>query len=618
MLAPYNQKHQLFILAFCLALFNPGRASAQAVLEPWGNLEGIRINGQLIPFESSVRLVYPGGSPVISTAKEKQRPRYTRSGDIRVINTQIDSLGIQEEVQDLSPGSASVRITCTAKADMKLQGVYFYIRFHRSPGARLTVRWIDSTGQRLVFAGAPSADHATPQGNIPICLGNMTAGQVVSATYVLKASAPVDNAPAHFTLRIRPEGRPFDGLGGNFRLQNPRVDPEVIDYNLSHLRVAWARVEMPWRLWQPLPGESPLDSAAAGKLPPAVDHAMEMASRLNKMGIPLILSAWFPPDWAIEGPYKDRPGTDGVWGNPLDPSHMQDTYRSIGDYLECLKTRYSTEVRLFSFNESDLGINIRMTGEEHAAFIRGLGAYLASRGLKTKLLLGDNSDATTYRFIFPAMDDTAALRFVGAVSFHSWRGWDTATLKQWAGAASRLHLPLIVAEGSIDAAAWNYPAIFREPTYALKEIGLYTRLLAICQPESILQWQLTSDYSVLLGGGVFGDTGQLRPTQRFWNLKQLSVTPPGLYAMGLSCDRPGISCAALGDNFRGKYAIHIVNDGPAREALLYGLPAGTRLQRVYETNKDKAMAALPPLEVPPGGLLKFHMDEESYVTLMSE
>ena len=127
--------------------------------------------------------------------------------------------------------------------------------------------------------------------------------------------------------------------------------------------------------------------------------------------------------------------------------------------------------------------------------------------------------------MYPALNDPATYPYIGAVSFHSWRGWDTATLQKWADAAAQLHLPLLVGEGSIDAAAWAYPAIFLEQTYALKEISLYTRLLAICQPESILQWQLTSDYSPLAGGGIFGDTSALHPTQRFWNLKQLASTP---------------------------------------------------------------------------------------------
>ena len=69
--------------------------------------------------------------------------------------------------------------------------------------------------------------------------------------------------------------------------------------------------------------------------------------------------------------------------------------------MEYLKNLYGVETVAFSFNESDLGINVRHTGMEHAEFIKGLGAHMASRGLATKLLLGDNSDATTFDFIIP-------------------------------------------------------------------------------------------------------------------------------------------------------------------------------------------------------------------------
>ena len=56
-------------------------------------------------------------------------------------------------------------------------------------------------------------------------------------------------------------GRAFDGLGGNFRLQNPDIDPAVIRYNLENMRVAWGRVEMPWRSWHPDENVDPLAEA---------------------------------------------------------------------------------------------------------------------------------------------------------------------------------------------------------------------------------------------------------------------------------------------------------------------------------------------------------------------
>jgi len=275
------------------------------------------------------------------------------------------------------------------------------------------------------------------------------------------------------------------------------------------------------------------------------------------------------------------------------------------------------EPKLFSFNESDLGINVRMTAQEHAAFIKGLGAYMASQGLKTKMLLGDNSDATTYAFVYPSMNDAEALPYIGAVSFHSWRGWQAETLQKWADIATRLNLPLLVGEGSIDAAAWQYPAVFEEPAYALEEINLYTRLLAICQPASILQWQLTADYSPLAGGGIFGNNAPLHPTQRFYNLKQLAATPKGLVAMPVTVNRPDVSCATLGDNTNGKYALHVVNNGAARQVTLTGLPPQVKTFRLYITDTQNNMQDLG-LKKAAKGQFKFKLPATSYISLISE
>jgi hypothetical protein len=369
--------------------------------------------------------------------------------------------------------------------------------------------------------------------------------------------------------------------------------------------------------WQPDLDSSPIAPAKAGKLNKHVQQSMEMAQRLYKMGIPVILSAWFPPKWAVVGPLHFRPGPDHVWGNPLDHTKNNEIYKSIGDYIQYLKDAYGVEIADFSFNESDLGINIRQTAEEHNDLIKGLGAYFVSRGFKTKMLLGDNSDATTFQFIVPALNDPSATPYIGAISFHSWRGWDSTTLQKWADAATQLHLPLLVAEGSIDAAAWNYPAIFQEQSYALKEISLYTKLLAICQPESILQWQLTSDYSLLAGGGVFGDTtSPLRPTQRFWNLKQLSNIPKDLRAMHLSVNGTDITGAASGDNTKSVYAIQLVNNGAARKVTLTGLPVTVKYLQVWVTDRNRHMQKMKPVTVI-NGKAKFLIDATCYTSLLS-
>jgi hypothetical protein len=296
---------------------------------------------------------------------------------------------------------------------------------------------------------------------------------------------------------------------------------------------------------------------------------------------------------------------------------MQAIYSSIADYIFYLKNKYGMEVKLFSFNESDLGINIRLTAQEHDDFIKGCGAYFVSRGLKTKMLLGDNSDATTYKFIYPAMNDPEAKQYIGAISFHSWRGWGTDILQKWADAASQLNVPLIVGEGSTDADAYKYPDIFQEQTYALQEINLYARILAICQPLSILQWQLTADYSPLIGGGIFGNDEPLHPGQRFYNLKQLSLTPIGLFAIPITCDRPNVSCAAFGDSGKGTYAVNLVNNGTSREVTLTGLPGNVRSLSIYNTGAKLGAKQGRSVKVV-NGKAKFKLEETSFTTLISE
>jgi len=342
---------------------------------------------------------------------------------------------------------------------------------------------------------------------------------------------------------------------------------------------------------------------------------MEMAARLTKMGIPIILSGWFPPQWAVVGKLNMRP-INGVWGNQLDSAKMNEIYKSIADYILYLKNNYGVEVALFSFNESDLGINVRVTPLEHDALIKGLGAYFKSQGLATKMLLGDNSDATTYQFIYLALHDPDAKPYIGAISFHSWRGCDNETLKKWKAESDELKVPLIVGEGSIDAAAWNYPAIFEEPIYIMQEIDLYIRLLSVCQPLTILQWQFTSDYSPLAGGGIFGNNEPLRPTQRFWNFKQFSSTPKGLFAMPITCDRSNITVAALGDNKKKIYTIHIVNNGAARNAILTGLPVSVKSMNIYTTDKNNAVKKGTLLKVI-NGKVSFRVNAESFSTLVS-
>ncbi len=630
-------------------------ASAQAEFTTWGNLTGIRVDGQLMTFEGSLCVVNADWSRIRQTARERQEIRFSREGEKQIFTYRMDSLFFTETITNTGSGTATVEVTFTSKVDTTMAGAFFRLdlpaAFYADSKVQLIapaelslsetipngqneylrvpaggVRFTSPYRQLEVMLNEPAeiivkADPTQPNGVVQVYLtiatDSIKTGQTNSKTFTIKATGDIDKEPLELRVFPAHKGREFAGIGGNFRLQNPKADPQVIDYSLENLRVAWSRVEMPWGFWHPEENTDPIAAAKNGNLHERVKAAMEMAQRLDKMGIPVILSAWFPPEWAADGPIQFRP-QGGVYGNALDSAKTDKIYQSIADYIQYLKDQYGVEIVMFSFNESDLGINVRQTPKEHAQLIKGLGAYLAARGLNTKLLLGDTADANGWPFTLATLEDPETYPYIGAVSFHSWRGYSDENLYRWHDIANRINVPLLVGEGSIDAGAWRYPAIFEEPTYALDEINLYTRILAICEPLSILQWQLTSDYSAMSGGGVFGnDEDPLYPTQRFWNLKQLGATPEGVFAMPITSNKKDVTAAALGNNDQNTFAIHLVNNGSNRQATLSGLPSGIKELHIYVTNQEKSMEEGKRIRVT-NGKAQFMLEAASYTTLMSK
>jgi hypothetical protein len=656
----------LILMVFMFSRTGINELFAQAELTAWGNLNGIRVEGQLINFKTSISLIGPSMTDVTETAKEKQRPNYSRKGSKQFVTTELSKFAFTEMVQDTGNEKIKINIKVKAVADTTLTGAFLCFDLPADDYADAKIQLIDSTvskidtvflfprrmgrmpgafrlrnflvqasvkGFRVITAtrklevkteepteiiiqkGNPRFGSANDRIYLGIMTGHTKDGQTAEKTFMLKASGEIDRTPVQITIDPQKPGREFDGIGGNFRIQNEKLDPAVIDYCLENLNVKWARIEMPWYNWQPVESIDPLDAARSGKLSPNVRIAMEIAQKLSLKHIPIIISAWYPPSWSIVGENNFR-NENGIFGNPLNPKKIRSIVKSICDYFIYLKEAYGVEPRLFSFNESDLGINVRMTGQEHADFIKKLGAYLASKELTTKMLLGDNSDATSIDFIEPALQDIATHQYIGAISFHAWRGCDNWTLSNWADASRELNIPLLIGEGGTDAQAHQYPDIFNEPSFAQDEIDIYVRACNVAHVKSILQWQLTSDYSLLSGGGIYRTEGPLHPTQRFWNLKQLGMTPSGSFILPVTNNNQTISCAAFGNINEGIYSIHIVNHGTNRKVIIDGLPKNVKELRIYVTDSKRGMEERELIRVSEGRA-KFTLDADCFTSLIS-
>ena len=646
----------LTMTIYSLSLIN---VYAQSEITAWGNIEGIRYKGEAIKFESSIRVVKADWSEIVKTAKEKQRPSFRRIEKMAVIKTKLENISIEEKILDVNSGDVDIDINLKAESDIAMQGAYFCIELPNSEFKDVGIKYIEKKvtpektespedmQQRsrwrpriisvlakgvtinsdhrymeisfpefteiIVREGNPYRGNPNTEIYFTLMKGNVVTGYEEKKTIKINVSGTVDKGVINLSINTNSPGRRYDGIGGNFRLQYEQ-DEEVIDYCLNNLNVRWGRVEMPWRFWHRDEDVDPYQQAKNGNISERVESAMKMARRLSKLDMPVILSCWSTPSWAIIGERKYGPGDDGLYGNALNKSKMSSIIKSITSYILYMKNEFGVEPVMFSFNESDLGIYVRQTGDEHAEFIKSLGSYMASQGLSTKMLLGDNSDATTYEFVTPAMNDIETHKYIGAVSFHSWRGTDNWTLGLWGDIAKKMNVPLLVGEGSIDAAAHRYPDIFLEPTYALNEIDTYIRIFSVCKASSILQWQLTADYSVLTGNGIYYTKGKLRPTQRFWNLKQLDLTPPGSFNLPINSNKSDVSCAAFGDIKNGLYTIHMVNNGSKRPVALKGLPNKVKKIDMYVTNSLLGMKYVKEISVVEG-VAKFIAVSASYITL---
>ena len=110
-----------WLLLYCLPsiLISWGCAGPEAVstldkpeVMAWGNLNGIRVEGQLMEFKTCLRVVQENWSKFEETTKEwqRQRHRYSRSGNTQTMTARMDSLFFTQVVEESGPGVATIAV----------------------------------------------------------------------------------------------------------------------------------------------------------------------------------------------------------------------------------------------------------------------------------------------------------------------------------------------------------------------------------------------------------------------------------------------------------------------------------------------------------------------------
>jgi O-glycosyl hydrolase len=297
-----------------------------------------------------------------------------------------------------------------------------------------------------------------------------------------------------------------------------------------------------------------------------VTRDFELAQRIQKMGVPWVLSVWFLPERFYTDPNQKPFGT---FARQIAPERWPEFLDLLGSYLVYLKAHYGAEPDLFSFNESDLGVNVGFTAETHRDEIKRVGAHLASLGLKTKMLLGDTANPRdSHKFTLAAAADPEAMRYVGAVSVHSWGGGTPEQYEAWGDVGRWLNLPLLVAEAGVDPGAYKN-RMYDSYAYGLREAAQFQDLLRYARPQALIYWQFTEDYGLV----HVGADGAVEPTSRFWLMKQfVNLSPTKSRVVRSSSDCPEVQISAFAR--KDELVVHILNTGPGCEARVSGLLAG--------------------------------------------
>jgi hypothetical protein len=451
------------------------------------------------------------------------------------------------------------------------------VAFGGARAAALADRW-DAEGRFLELRTAMGA-------------GEWKAGAARNIVATLRFTDATVAAPARLTMDAAKVRYRFQGFGGNYCWDNRSP---IAAYTLKNLKVSWARVAIKLVQWDK-ERENP---------GPELRADFEMMRNLQRRGVPFVASVWTLPERFYADAYN-KPASAPA--RVIDPLKWDQLFDLIVDYLAYAKREYGAEPDLFSFNESNIGINVVMTPEAHAAAIERMGARLQAAGFKTKMLLGDAAGPRdTHKFALEAASDAGARPFAGAVAFHSWGGGSAEQYGAWGDLAEWLRLPLLVTEVGLDASAYRTHT-WDSYDYGLREARMIQELLLYARPQALLYWQFTDDYAL---ARVLPD-GRVQPSARFWMVKQFAdLIEPASDALFAASDQPEVLLTAF--RKADAYTLEILNTGAPRSISVAGVPDAE--WQITQSTESAPYQQGPALRSA-GGVLQFAAPGRSLITI---
>jgi len=387
------------------------------------------------------------------------------------------------------------------------------------------------------------------------------------------------------------------GFGGNFcqpRYGSTSAMDSVGTYVLNNLKVTDARIGIPLNDFSPSEGNFNVGGT--------VRASYEAMRIFKQRKMPIVASVWEPPRW-LTGGNREQNGTS------IPPEMLDSFIRIVGAYLQTSKTEYGVEPEYFSFNEPDLGINVKLTAGEMVEFIRRAKAEFQRRGLKTRFIVADTANGTNlYDYARPTLEAKDIQSVLGPIAFHSWDALSASdeAYTRIAELARKHKRPVWCLEAGHDPQLWQKPNPWASWDNAFRLAMAYERTLRLTEAELMSYWTYQDNYPL-----VDGKTN--RPYAAFHVMKQME----GVFAKGAKVVRPDrlpnelriLGTSGPKRNQRNFLAINPIGAG---EVTVSGLPAGA-VARI-ETRRGTGAPAVSQIRVDRSGRLTFPAPARSVTT----
>ena len=437
--------------------------------------------------------------------------------------------------------------------------------------------------------------------------GAMKRGESSRLKIALWADGQIDEQTAN--LKVYPTENLYQvaGMGGSYCFGSHSA---ISRYTLDNIPVSFSRTGISLARWQPQPGGS---TEGNDRPDSELHHEFEMMRELSARKIPYVASIWDLPVWLYDGGKTTESGNDNKVPRALWP----DLCNSICGYLTYAKRNYQAEPAYFSFNEPDGGVRVSFSAEEHRDFIAMLGAQFAQQNLNTKILLGDVANPrTTLGYPIPASTDLEAMKYVGALSLHTWGGADPQQYRQWSDLSKRLKLPLFISEAGPDPDFKSKP--FFRPYAYVDEMVHYQQIFLYAQPQAVVYWEYSDNYPLLKSDGrtppKFALTERLC-LQKHW----CEFIPPESNAHRTASDNTHILFTAFShkDSHGKSLSLHVANPDWPRKAVITGIPECITSMNAVRTAKDEYFKSLEAVPVV-NGTATLYLPAQSLTTLTTQ